>query len=90
MKKWIQTWASYYSHLTRNLSAEQTHKLLDEERVANENIITRAKERIQGVTLYYDQSHLNDPHPPGEKKRGDKSHSNDVKVHTRELSDREI
>jgi hypothetical protein len=90
MKKWIQTWANYYSHLTRNLSAEQTHKLLSEERVANENIITRAKERIQGVALYYDQSHLSDPTPPGKKVRDTSAPSNDIKMHTREISDREI
>ncbi len=92
MKNWTQTWANYYSHVTRNLSAEQTHSVLSEERVAQEKIITRAEEHIPGVALYYHQSHLADPHPPGEKEKGHQcpSNSDSETVHTREISDREI
>ncbi len=94
MKKtnWIQTWANYYSHITRNMTAKQTHSVLLQERAIQENIITRAKEHLEGVELYYRQSHLTDPHPPGEKERGDMSPINhdSEKVHTREISDREI
>lgn len=94
MKKtnWIQTWANYYSHITRNMTAKQTHSVLSDERAAQEVIITRAKEHLEGVELYYRQSGLADPHPPGGKERGDMSPINrdGEKVHTREISDREI
>lgn len=70
MTNWIQTWANYYSHITRNMSAEETHVSLSKERDAQEKIITRAKEHLEGVALYYGQSHLADPHPPGEGKKG--------------------
>jgi hypothetical protein len=91
MRKWIQTWANYYSHLTRNMTDVKTHKTLDEERTRQMRTITTAKEHLEGICLFYSQSHLADPHPPGEKERGPVSLSNgEAAMHTRELSDREI
>ena len=94
MKSWIQTWANYYSHITRNMPADETHSVLSEERDRHMKIITRAEEHLQGIDLYYRQSHLANPHPPGEKERGNIRHplepDDQIEGHTRELSDREI
>ncbi len=70
MTNWIQTWANYYSHITKDLNTDETHSVLSKERETQEKIITRAKEHLRGVHLFYDQSSLADPHPPGEKKKG--------------------
>ncbi len=102
MTNWIQTWANYYSHLTQNLNTDETHNVLSKERATQEKIITRAEEHLRGVHLFYDQSHLTDPHPPGEKKKGHqcpsdehsdtigKKASQDTSKSADELSDREI
>ncbi len=102
MINWIQTWANYYGHLTQKLNTDETHKVLCEERATQEKIITRAEEHLKGVHLFYDQSHLTDPHPPGEEKKGSNSlshgHSDTIgsdpsqntSKSADELSDREI
>ena len=91
MKSWIQTWANYYSHITRNMPADETHSVLSDERERHMRMVAFSKEHLEGIDLFYSQSHLANPHPPGEKERADKSRSNDdATVHTRELSDREI
>lgn len=104
MKKpnWPQTWANYYSHLTRGLNPDDTHSVLSEERASQEETIARAEEHLKGVVLYYEQSALADPDPPGESKKGSVSLSDDdsdtiVKKASRntskpaeELSDKEI
>ena len=74
---WPQTWANYYSHLTRGKTADETHSVLSEERVSQEEIIARAEEHLKGVALYYEQSAIADPNPPGESKKGSVSLSDD-------------
>lgn len=102
LRSWPQTWANYYSHLIRSTSATETHSILAEERATQKAIIQRAEEHLEGVTLFYEQSALADPHPPGKVKKGPNSHSgdpgdtisedrsSDTPKSTRELSDREI
>ena len=75
MRKWIQTWANYYSHITRNSTDVETHDILSKERDTQHKIIIRAEEHLRGVHLFYEQSSLTDPHPPGKIKKGPNSHS---------------
>jgi hypothetical protein len=97
-----QTWANYYSHITRGLPVDETHSVLSEERATQEKTIARAEEHLKGVVLYYKQSALADPDPPGVSKKGSVSLSDDdsdtiakkpsqnTPKPAEELSDREI
>jgi hypothetical protein len=101
-KSWPQTWANYYSHLTQNMSMEETNDAMEEERAIRRAEIKRAKEHLQGVALFYEQSAYVDPNPPGEVKKGSvslsdddsgtnaKESASDRAKRTRELSDKEI
>ena len=102
LRSWPQTWANYYEHITKGLPPDETHSVLLEERVSQEEIIARAEEHLKGAQLFYEQSALADPNPPGEKKKGSvslsdgqsdtiaKKASRNTPKPAEELSDREI
>lgn len=92
---WIQTWANYYDHITRDMTAAETHEVMAEERKRQQDNIQRAQEHLDGVTRFYKESSLADPDPPGEKERDvdARLHDDDpiaAHIQQRELSDREI
>lgn len=89
---WPQTWANYYSHLTQSMNMKETNAAMEKERAIRRVEIKRAKEHLDGVDLFYVQSYLKDPNPPGEKEKDTSvpSNNNGKTVHTKELSDKEI
>ncbi len=91
---WTQTWANFYSHITRNMDAEKTHATLAKERANHMKTITHAEEHLKGINLFYSQSHLADPAHQCAEEKGDVRHplgpDDQIEGHTRELSDREI
>jgi hypothetical protein len=69
-----QTWANYYSHITKDATMQETHEILEEERKTQRDIIRRAQEHLDGVNLFYKQSPYTDPNPSGEEKKENVSH----------------
>ena len=101
-RSWPQTLANYYEHLTRDLTDDETHSVLSEERARYESVLSRAEEYLRGVQLFYEQSTLVDPDAPGESKKGSvslsdgdsdtivKRGSQNTTKAAEELSDKEI
>lgn len=69
-RDWLQIWANYYSHLVRNMDTKETQSTLEKERAYQRAIIARAEEHLEGVTLFYEQSALADPHSTDVEKKG--------------------
>lgn len=101
-RSWIQTWANYYDHITKNLSIDETHSVLLKERDIHHTAIQRAQEHLQGVALFYKESAIADPNPPSEAKKDhqapqddssemiSKDGTPDMPKPAHELSDRKI
>jgi hypothetical protein len=63
---WKQIWANYYSHVTRDMTVDETHGVLLKERDCHALDIRRAEEHLAGITLFYEQSTYVDPAKPAD------------------------
>ena len=82
-----QTWANYYEYLTHDKVESEIHQLMAEEREHQLTLIRVAEEHLQGISLFYKQSPLEDPKVPYAS--SEKKHTETIN-HARELSDKMI
>jgi hypothetical protein len=97
---WVQTWANYYHHMLRNKTAEEAKSILTQEREAHTTHILRSREHLAGIDLFFEQSPIADPNPPGKREEDQGPLSPDTvadepgistdRGDTHELSDKEL
>lgn len=56
-----QTWANYYEYISQDKDERDVHQIMAEERERQLKLIKLAEEHLQGISLFYEQSPLEDP-----------------------------